>query len=187
VPANEPLLGGVTRILDRLTADDTRFAYEAIRLANPGGLGEVDDADVHDDPPSITLTEAMQLAADRDLVARQYTNDFAEVFAIAEQIESTAGSVSERIIRRYLQLLAEIPDTLVARKCGQEMAEQVQYGARRVLFSHREDYHAALADFDFWLRADGHRRNPGTTADIVAAALFVLIREDRIQLPVRFY
>lgn len=187
VPANEPLLGGVTRILDRLTSDDTRFVYEAIRLTNPGGLGKVDDADVHDDPPAITLTEVMQLAGDRDLVARQYTNDFADVFAIAEQIESTAGALSERIIRRYLQLLAEIPDTLVARKCGQEMAEQVQYGARRVLFSHRKDYHAALADFDFWLRADGHRRNPGTSADIIAAALFVLLREDRLEWPVKFY
>jgi triphosphoribosyl-dephospho-CoA synthetase len=27
------------------------------------------------------------------------------------------------------------------------------------------------------LRADGHRRNPGATADLIAAALFVALRE----------
>ena len=35
----------------------------------------------------------------------------------------------------------------------------------------------ALADFDFWLRSDGHRRNPGTTADLIAAALFAGLRD----------
>ena len=38
------------------------------------------------------------------------------------------------------------------------------------------------AEYDFWLRADGHRRNPGTTADVIAAALFVLLREKRLTL-----
>ena len=43
-------------------------------------------------------------------------------------------------------------------------------------------YRSAVADFDFWLRADGHRRNPGTTADLIAAGLFVLLREGRLEL-----
>ena len=34
-----------------------------------------------------------------------------------------------------------------------------------------------LARFDRWLRADGHRRNPGTTADLIAACLFVCLRD----------
>ncbi len=38
-----------------------------------------------------------------------------------------------------------------------------------------------------WLRADGHRRNPGTTADLVAAALFILLVEGRLPWPVQFY
>jgi len=42
-----------------------------------------------------------------------------------------------------------------------------------------------LADFDFWLRSDGHRRNPGTTADLIAAALFVLLRDGLIDPPYR--
>src|SRR5271166_4419805 len=53
------------------TIDDARYVYEAIRLANPGGLGKVSDQDVAGQPTQ-TLQEVMTLAADRDLVARQY-------------------------------------------------------------------------------------------------------------------
>ncbi len=38
--------------------------------------------------------------------------------------------------------------------------------------AHEESYDEALADLDFWLRADGHQRIPGTTADLIAAGLF---------------
>jgi triphosphoribosyl-dephospho-CoA synthase len=40
---------------------------------------------------------------------------------------------------------------------------------------------SALAELDFWLRTDGHRRNPGTTADLIAAGLFVGLRERILQ------
>ena len=46
-----------------------------------------------------------------------------------------------------------------------------------------EEYHAAVSDFDFMLRSDGHRRNPGTTADLIAAALFALLRDGKLQPP----
>jgi triphosphoribosyl-dephospho-CoA synthase len=44
-------------------------------------------------------------------------------------------------------------------------------------------YQAVLADFDFWLRSDGHRRNPGTTADLITAGLFVTLWEGTLRLP----
>ena len=47
-------------------------------------------------------------------------------------------------------------------------------------------YIAALADFDFWLRSDGHRRNPGTTADFIGAALLVGLIEGWLESPVQF-
>src|SRR5262249_5685863 len=78
VPRHEPLASGVKRVLSHLNADDSRDVYAAIRLAQPGGLGKVPEADIHATPPE-DLRAAMQLAADRDLVARQYVNDFAEV------------------------------------------------------------------------------------------------------------
>ena len=65
-------------VLASLTVDDARLAYRAIRLASPGGLGRSDAADVQDEPV-ITLLEAMRLAAERDRIAWNYTNGFADI------------------------------------------------------------------------------------------------------------
>jgi triphosphoribosyl-dephospho-CoA synthase len=191
VPASEPI-ANVGSILDALSLDDTRKVYAAIRLAAPGGLGRVEQADVSMEAPSITLREAMTLAADRDLVASQYTNNFAEVFWTADRLAAHALSLplSDAIVRVYLELLSQHPDSLVARKCGPEMARDVSVRAARTLDALRhapEAFAEALAELDFFLRADGHRRNPGTSADVIAAALFVLLRDRRLHWPVRFY
>jgi triphosphoribosyl-dephospho-CoA synthase len=134
----------------------------------------------------------MRLAADRDLVARQYANNFADVFRTADAIAAAAAELplGEAIVRAYLLLLGEQPDTLIARKCGPQIAREASTRAAAVvaaLDAGDPDYDRLIADFDFWLRADGHRRNPGTTADIIAAALFVLLREGGLDWPVRFY
>jgi triphosphoribosyl-dephospho-CoA synthase len=191
VPAEKPL-GEVTGVLEALSIDDTRLVYEAIRLAKPGGLGRVEQGDLHEAPPRITLREAMGLAADRDLVARQFTNGFAEVFWAAERIAKHAAELplGKAIVRGYLELLAKHPDSLIARKCGLAAASEVLERAASVLDQLRhwpESFATACADLDSYLRADGNRRNPGTSADFIAAALFVLLRDRRLNWPVRFY
>jgi triphosphoribosyl-dephospho-CoA synthase len=65
--------------LAALGIDDSRQAFRAIALANPGGLGSVDDQDVHREP-TVDLRAAMVLAADRDRIARQYANAYQDVF-----------------------------------------------------------------------------------------------------------
>ena len=46
-----------------------------------------------------------------------------------------------------------------------------------------EPYYQAVAELDFWMRSDGHRRNPGTTADLIVAGLFVAMINDEISPP----
>jgi triphosphoribosyl-dephospho-CoA synthase len=188
VPENILHQDGIGSVLSQLTADDTRNVYEAIRIAAAGGLGRVAEADVFDVPPSIALVEAMRLASERDLVARQFCNNFVDVFRLATWLEegrARGWSLNDSIVHAHIRQLAAEADSLIARKCGQRVAEQSRAMAGGVLDSGSpgdESYHSALADFDFWLRSDGHRRNPGTTADLVAAALFVLLREGRLEL-----
>jgi triphosphoribosyl-dephospho-CoA synthase len=188
VPADETLADGIADVLQRFDRDDTRFVYEAIRLAVPGGLGRVDDADVYSDPPeNLTLVEVMQLASERDRVARQYTNRFADV------LDGTARSIAEGVARglplsdvivfAHVRQIADQGDSLIARKCGPQIAAEARRRAQLVITSGSPGglaYQQALAELDAWLRADGHRRNPGTTADLVAAGLFVLLREGRL-------
>jgi triphosphoribosyl-dephospho-CoA synthase len=190
VPREEPLAVGVRKVLRSLTAEDSKFIYEAIRLAQPGGMGKVKEMDVAAEAPPDLLV-AMTAAAERDLVAQQYVTDFDLVLnKVAPWLSESASrwSLTDAIIHTHLRLLAECPDSLIARKCGLETAQEVSTYAAAVLAAGspgEDSYHEAAADLDFFLRSDGHRRNPGTTADLMAAGLFVLLRDGKLKPPLR--
>lgn len=190
IPRSQAITGEqVSAVLEGLTPEDCRLVYEAIGLAQPGGLGKVKSMDVADTPPA-NLLAAMRSAADRDLIARQYADNFTLVLeGVTPALiggRDRGWSLTEAIIHTHVALLAEHRDSLILRKCGAKTATQASAMAAQVLEfggPGNEDYYAALADFDFWLRADGNRRNPGTTADLIAAGLFVGLRERRLGLP----
>jgi triphosphoribosyl-dephospho-CoA synthase len=191
VPPGEELSAGVEGVLARLDREDARLVYQAIREAAPGGLGNAPEQDVRDEP-TLSLREVMALAAGRDLVARQYANGFREVLgegvpALRAALER-AGWLEYAIITCQMHLMAKFPDTLIARKRGRAEAEQSAALALRVLEAGWPDRPAVspLAELDHWLRAEGHGRNPGTTADLVTACLFAALREGIITLPQRF-
>lgn len=192
--------GALSKLLAETTVGDAAVVYEAIRLAQPGGLGTAPEADVAA-TPSITLTAAMQLAAERDLIARQYATDFALVRAGAEALvrgmrpDSTLHA-SLRTWPRWelatlsLQLhwLAEVGETLIARKLGADVSQTACRHAQAVLAAGWPQTTAgwnAWDEFDAWLRADGHRRNPGATADLIAASWFVALRWGGLDGPTR--
>ncbi len=185
VPPEQELRSGIASLLDGLDVEDARLTYEAIRLAAPGGLGQVAQQDVREEPTQ-TLRQVMALAAERDLIARQYANGFAEVFddgvpVLLAELQRT-GSIEGAIIFAHLRLMADHPDTLIARKCGWAEAEEASRRAKAVVDAGWAERNA----FDDWLREDGHRRNPGATADLLTACLFVLLREGTITLPPQF-
>lgn len=189
VPPEEDLQTGVARVLRGLTPKDTAAVYQAIALAQPGGLGKVDEADVAGQPPE-SLVDAMRLAAERDFVAKQYADDYRDVFEhVAAPLVNACQrglSLTSAIIDTYVRLIARFGDSLIARKCGAETSQQAAIYAQQVLAAGApgdENYHEALSDFDFWLRCDGHRRNPGTSADLIAAGLYVVFRERLIPPP----
>lgn len=189
VPRKTSIFEGIATILSTLTEEDSRLVYEAIRLAKPGGLGTSREHDVAGDSPS-RLLDAMQLAAERDQIAREYVTQYHLVLQVALprllELRATGASLTDSVIRLQVELLAREPDSLIARKCGLEMATQVSAYASQVLACGNigdDSYYEAIAEFDFFLRSDGHKRNPGTTADLIAAAIFVGLRENLLQPP----
>jgi triphosphoribosyl-dephospho-CoA synthase len=190
VPRSQDLWSGVVEVIRGTTVDDARLVYEAIRLASPGGLGTSAEQDVAREP-TVTLLEAMRLASGRDAVARQYAEGFDDVFRVA--LPALARQLAEglpietAIIAAHLRLMADVPDTLIARKRGQAEAAEAARRAAGVLsagWPETDDGRRRLEDLDAWLRADGHARNPGTTADLVAAGLFAALRDGTIRLPI---
>jgi triphosphoribosyl-dephospho-CoA synthase len=189
-----PLLDRRESRLLETTLEDARELYRAIRLASPGGMGKAKAQDVYEEP-TVTFLEAMALAADRDMIARQYANGFADVLdfgvpAFLEGIERF-GCIEAAVIECQLQWLAEFPDSLIARKNGTDVAVGVQQRAAEVLslggLKTSEGIAAGVA-LDCDLRQHGHRLNPGTTADLVTACLFVALREGKVDntLPFRW-
>jgi triphosphoribosyl-dephospho-CoA synthase len=191
VPRQRPLRDGVRDVLASLGPDDARAVYDAIRAARPGGLGTVPQYDVSGPAPD-DLLQAMRLAAPRDLVARQYVENFALVLdGVVPELQHALRAgwpLLQGIVFAYLRMLSAFPDSLVARKCGPHIAQRVSDQAAAVLDAGEPGspaYAQRLAEFDFWLRSDGHRRNPGTTADLIAAGLFALLRDGLLAFPLK--
>ncbi len=173
------------QVLATLTVEDARRAYAAIRLAQPGGLGRTSDADVAEEP-SLTLHQAMALAQERDSIAREYVTDFAITFEIGypalREAWHASGNSADAIVQCYLTLLARVPDTLIARKRGADTAAQVSHQAAETLAlggALTPQGQQALADLDRRLRDERHTLNPGTTADLTTAALFLFLLRER--------
>jgi triphosphoribosyl-dephospho-CoA synthase len=187
--ANEPaaLRGAIESVLADLDVDDARAAYRAIAQARPGGLGSAPAEDVHS-MPSIDLRAAMALAADRDSIARQYRDGYAELFELdlpalssglsslsLGQDRSVPPAVTNVVQRVYLSFLASRPDSHIVRKHGAALAHSVMRSAQlwqaRALAGEPLDADPQFAAWDLELKAAG--LNPGTSADFTVAALFV--------------
>lgn len=192
VPDGKPLRDGVGRVLANLDRDDSKWAFQGIAMANPGGLGSAAEQDVRL-PPSATFLEAMSLAAGRDSIARQYATAYADLFDIA--LPTLGGGLQETgtlegaIVLLHLHLLTLMPDTHIARRAGIKEAEEASSRAGTVAragWPKRAEGWKALREFDAWLRAPGAKRNPGTTADLVGATLYIALVEGLLGLPCRF-
>jgi triphosphoribosyl-dephospho-CoA synthase len=170
-------------VLDALDVDDARAAYRAIAQANPGGLGDAPEQDVHG-VPTLGLREAMRLAAARDSIAAQYATGFASVFDIglpnlppgfalmSDEVVEPADAVETAAVRRvFLSYLASVADSHIVRKHGEGVAHIVMSAAQGWRT------HAAPGDEPGWAHWDEELKargiNPGTSADLTVATLFL--------------
>jgi len=181
----------IRRIVTSSTAEDAVNVYEAIAIAQPGGLGKAPDLDVND-PESkrriveegISLYEVFKIASAYDSICAEWVNNYPITFDIGypyfkRQIEK-ANDVNLATVNTFLKILAEVPDTLIVRKAGKDKALEVSLEAKRILELGGLETEAGkmeLIKFDNRLRHAGNSLNPGTTADIVSAVLAISILE----------
>ncbi len=168
------------KIARSTTVTDAVELYRAIRKAGAGGMRRVkgtDAPDVSEDPESVDVTmyEALEAAAHRDAVARDWTEGLPRTLKAGRRaldLMEEWNDVNEVTVRLFLEELARHPDTLIWRKHGLKVALDVSEAAATVLESAGDDpvtEHPALHSLDEELHRKGI--NPGSTADIVAAAL----------------
>jgi triphosphoribosyl-dephospho-CoA synthase len=187
--ALSPIMGGypgalrerVEAVLDATTVADAREAYAAIRRARPGSLGRAPSQDISEEPTA-TLREVMALSADRDAIAREYASGFATTFEVGSPALKRARrdglAWDDATVETYLTLLAAGPDTLIARKLGLPTAASISRLAQAAAEAGGVRTTAGrthLEALDRTLRDEHNAANPGATADLTAAALFVVL------------
>lgn len=169
----------LTECLQQLTVKDAVQCYEAIRLAEAGGLAISTEQDIQT-IPTVTLLEAMRLAENRDTLAAQYVNSFREVREIGYTQLTIALNSGEKVewaaAFAYLNLLSRVPDTLIARKQSRQHALAVLEQAKLFIVKMNiinplSSMQAELSVWDQQLKSLAI--NPGTTADLTAAALLL--------------
>jgi triphosphoribosyl-dephospho-CoA synthase len=170
---------GVAAVVADTTVDDAAAFYRAFEHVDvavddpPEGTDALDVRRGADAVPDLrerglTLADVMAAGAETDGNAREWATGFERTFAAAERVLADDGPVADRLARAFLDLLAERPDTLVETEHGAETAREVSERAAAVA----GDLAAAERLAEEFVDAG---INPGTTADLTAAAAFVAL------------
>jgi triphosphoribosyl-dephospho-CoA synthase len=177
----QDLRDALRRVLEATTVEDARDVYAAIRQMRPGGLGRAVEQDVADEP-TLPLLEVMRLAAERDGVAREYATGFETTFGTGvpalDRARRDGLPWDDAVVETFLKILAAEPDTHVVRRSGTALADDVSRRARNALTAggvRSEGGRRAIDEMDAALRDPQNSGNPGTTADLTTAAVFVVL------------
>ncbi|PCH64224.1 MAG: triphosphoribosyl-dephospho-CoA synthase [Gammaproteobacteria bacterium] len=182
----EQLPEALSQILNTLTIDDAKSCYQAIRLADAGGLGKAEKHDIKT-IPTINLKQAMALAQKHDTIAKQYLNNYHEIFYIGLPSLTSAINCEESIEwatgLAYLKILSSVPDTLVCRKQSREHASAVSKKAKDLVKKMNNIYRLShlrndIIAWDNELKKEAI--NPGTTADLTAATLLLYAFQSKL-------
>ncbi len=178
-----PLRDRLHRVLSQADESDTQWLFRAIALAAPGGLGTSEKYDIRD-AARVPLLEVMQHASERDQIARQYITDFTDLYDYALPCLRACELHRNWVMTElYLNLLARFPDTHIRRKHGFNKALEVSLHAAELAkglsqADKPEHYLLRLLQADTEFKREGI--NPGTTADMTVATLFISYLESML-------
>lgn len=170
------LPGELADIINKTTVDDAIDFYSAFEKAK-ARVVEVDSFSLNDEnweraiaESGKTLLDLMMLSANHDIVAREWATNYERSFLLAKRLEEQIDRLGQNdgIVRTFLEALADVPDSLICAKFGEEMACKISKRAGEALLdetlgrAHELDEDLLALDI-----------NPGSTADLIAASLFI--------------
>lgn len=176
-------------LMDNTTVEDAVNLYDAISLADAGGMGDQEDFDVMSEKAkdelranNQTMLDVLEISAGWDRLANELSSKMPVCFDIGypvfSEIKSAEGSINKATVLTFLNILSEIPDTLISRKYSDETAQKVSNEVKKLLKSKNNDlfFIEKLKEFDEYLFVNKY--NPGTTADLTAASIFIAYLAD---------
>lgn len=177
------------RIITSTTYQDAIHLYDAINLAQAGGMGETSEFDVSDASAKkelremdVNLHQVLEISSSWDNLAYELTHNMPITFQVGyptfKRVKREHG-LNQATVQTFLTILARYPDTLISRKYDQHTAQQVSREAQIILdrggILTREG-RILLEKLDEELRDKNY--NPGTTADLTASSLMVAFLEE---------
>jgi triphosphoribosyl-dephospho-CoA synthase len=166
---------GAIRATEKTDVSDAVAFYKAFALTSVK-MNVTDELDVHDPHTltiirdrDLTLLDVMRHSAANDMVSREWVAGFRMTRRGADLLKQF-GPGRLAIVNTFLTLLASEPDTFIIKKHGTAVAQETMLTAREVLDGKRslEDFDAECIERDI---------NPGSTADIIIASIFVALGE----------
>ncbi len=171
----------IKSVLSSLTETDAEAAYKAINLSRAGNLSKVKEADIKEEV-NITLLDTMKLAEKRDRIAAEYTGGFVLTLDFTyPRLKNNLlyfDDIESAVVQTYLEVLSRYRDSLIFRKHGSRTADMVSQKALKIIDRGGFKTKAGrkmTEEFDSFLRSREEKINPGTTADLITAALFLSI------------
>jgi triphosphoribosyl-dephospho-CoA synthase len=170
------LPGELADVIEKSTVDDAIDFYSAFEKAK-ARVVEVDSFSLNDDnwekalaENGKTLLDLMKLSEDHDIVAREWATNYERSLMLAKRLDEQIAQLGQNdgIVRTFLEALAEVPDSLICAKFGEEMARKISKRAGEAL---QDETLAGAHKLDEDLLAQDI--NPGSTADLIAASLFI--------------
>lgn len=174
----------VGRVMDATTPEDAVNLYDAINIADAGGMGEHAELDVADIEAreklikeNINMYEVLHMSSKWDLLSYELTNlmpvTFETGFPTFRAVKTEYG-INKAVLQTFLTILSKNPDTLISRKYGNDMARMVTADADSILQNGGALTSLGLGllrEFDKQLVRN--KLNPGTTADLTASSIMV--------------
>lgn len=181
--SGQKLRQALAQVLANTTRDDAEWVFKAIRLAAPGGLGESEQQDVSK-TPTVTLTQAMGIASNKDRIAAQYLSNYKDIFDFSILRYTTAharyGDAVWAVVPVFTGFLSKFPDSHIERKYGSKYSEwileqMIAVDDALMRTTSPEQLIPMLHNIDSMFKAKSI--NPGTTADLTAATVFIVLAE----------
>ncbi|MEN6572977.1 triphosphoribosyl-dephospho-CoA synthase [Methanobacterium aggregans] len=176
----------VDLLMRATTPEDAVNLYDAISIADAGGMGERDELDVGSSDAKDELIEkglnmydVLEISSGWDRLAYELTNKMPITFDVGyptfKEVKSR-GSLNDATLQTFLTILSRYPDTLIERKYGKKVAGDVSKDAKELLDAGgilAENGMEEVRAFDEMMVSK--HLNPGTTADLTASSLMISI------------
>ncbi len=117
------------------------------------------------------------MSSEVDEISNEWANQFSltltKVFPYLDNVTENLEDLEEGIVQTFIWLLSERPDGLIIKKAGEKRAEEVRSLAEKVMIPWNQVSNPmeVMIQLDNELRKEGNLLNPGTTADLVSAAI----------------